>query len=161
MEENQMIEQAAAAPADNTAEVQGVQTEAPQEPEKKYTDDDVDKIIARKIAAERKRMERLFQEDQQTSELEIRERNVLKRELKADARDLLVQQGYPQALAETLNYESREEMLKSIDVIGAAFKAAVYEEVKQRVRGTTPKAGHYNPNAGDALHDAFKSGGAR
>lgn len=162
MDDMQMIDQAAAAPADNAAEVQGVQIEAQQEPERKYTDDDVNKIIARKIAAERKRMERLFQEDQQVSELEIRERNVLKRELKADARDILAEQGHPQALAEMLNYGSREEMLESIKVIGSAFKAAVQEEVAKRVRGVTPKASYGHPiGGGDALHDAFRSGGTR
>ncbi len=44
------------------------------EPEKKYTDEDVDRIIAKKIAAERKRMSKLFNDEQQESELDKREK---------------------------------------------------------------------------------------
>ena len=44
-----------------------------QEPEKKYTDKDLDRIIAKKIAAERKRMTKLFNDDQQESEKSLDE----------------------------------------------------------------------------------------
>lgn len=106
--------------------------------EKKYTDADVDKIIARKIAAERKRMSKLFNEEQQENELDIRERNVLRRELKADAKDALIEQGYPSSLANIMNYESEEDFKRSFEEVINAFREAVQIGIKDALRGNHP-----------------------
>ena len=139
-----------------------VQREAP-EPVKKYTDKDVDRIVAKKIAAERKRMSKLFETEQQTSEIEQRERNVLLRELKADAKDLLVDRGFPSALSSLLNYSSKEAMEQSIDEVGAIFNDAVQRCVRDKLRGSTPigyrgTGGTKETDREKALHDAFVSG---
>lgn len=122
-------------------------------PEKKYTDDDVDKIIARKIAAERKRMTKLFNEEQQESELEIRERNVLKRELMADAKDTLIGRNLPSSLATLLNYESKETLEHSIEEVSKIFQEAVQQGVTNALRGKVPRTG--TTPSGDGLRDAF------
>lgn len=121
-------------------------------PEKKYTDADLDRIIARKIAAERKRMSKMFNDEQQ-SELEERERNVLRRELKADAKDALIESGLPTSLADILKYDSKEEYESSLKTVTSAFREIVRQSVKDSLRGQTPRRG--NPGTGDMIRDAF------
>ena len=107
------IEGAGASTAEDQEGAQGNQEGQHSEPEKKYTDADVDRIIAKKIAAERQRMQKLFTEEQQVSELETREREVLKRELKADAMDALIADGMPSSLATLMDY-SRKTLRKAM-----------------------------------------------
>lgn len=148
--------------AANTEEQAGAQGEEgndrSQASEKKYTDDDVDKIIARKIAAERKRMSKLFNEEQQENEIESRERKVLERELKADAKDALIDQGMPSSLANLMTYSSQEEYDKSFEEVSGVFREALQQEFKRRLAGNPPKAssmGSKEINREKALHDAF------
>lgn len=110
-----------------------------QEPEKKYTDKDLDRIIAKKIAAERKRMTKLFNDDQQESDLDKRERDVLRRELRADAKERLASEGLPVALADLINYGDKEESEKSLDEVTATFRAAVAQGVKDALKGNAPR----------------------
>lgn len=153
-----MIENVEAAATDNQA---GEQDSNPQEPEqeKKYTDADLDRIIARKIAAERKRMSKLFSEEQQETELETRERKVLERELKADAKDRLIEQGFPSCLANLMVYTSAEDHKKSFDEVTSVFSEALSNEFKKRLSGTAPRAGMgtVEINREKALHDVFSS----
>lgn len=115
------------------------EAESGQKPEKKYTDEDVDRIIAKKIAAERKRMSKLFNDEQQESELDKRERDVLKRELRADAKERLASEGLPVALADLINYSDKEESEKSLDEVTATFRAAVAQGVKDALKGNAPR----------------------
>lgn len=110
-----------------------------QEPEKKYTDKDLDRIIAKKIAAERKRMKKLFNDDQQESDLDKRERDVLRRELRADAKERLASEGLPVALADLINYSDKEESEKSLDEVTDTFRAAVAQGVKDALKGNAPR----------------------
>lgn len=110
-----------------------------QEPEKKYTDEDLDRIIAKKIAAERKRMQRVFNEEQQENEIEIRERNVLKRELMADAKDRLVEHGLPYTLSNLMSYEDKDAFEKSYQEVTGIFIKAVQRGVTDALKGNPPK----------------------
>ena len=141
--------------AAGTEEQAGVQSENKQEPEKKYTDADVDRIIAKKIAAERKRMSKLFNEEQQESEIEVRERNVMVRELKADAKDALISDGLPISLANVLNYNSKEDMEASYAEITKVFKEALQQAAIERFRGPVPKASSTVPKGETAIKEAF------
>lgn len=143
MDENEKtVEEVKAA---NTEEQAGAQGEGAQdgatEQQRKYTDADVDKIIARKIAKEREKMSKLFNEGQQESELEIRERNVLERELKADAKESLIADGMPPMLADIFNYGSKDDYEKSYNTVAKAFREIMDEEVKRRFAGPTPRVG--------------------
>lgn len=137
---------AGASAADNQEGTQGDQNDEgaegadnSQAQEKKYTDDDVDRIIAKKIAAERKRMSKLFNEGQQESELEIRERNVAKREMMADAKDALVRDELPYTLAGLMDYTDKESYEASYKEVTKIFRDAVLQGVKNALRGKTPK----------------------
>lgn len=150
----EVAEVAEVAPAEESA---GIQSKEGQEAEKKYSDEDVDRIIARKIAAERKRMQKLFNEEQQVSEIEMREKKVLLRELKADAKDALIEKGLPYSLADVLDYSDKESLIKSMDVVARAFNSAVEAGIKARLRGETPRrGGNYSGGPDDALRNAFR-----
>lgn len=148
-------EEAQAAGAGEQAGAQGEQgAEGQEQPEKKYTDADVDRIIAKRIAAERKRMQKLFEGEQQESELEIRERNVLRRELMADAKDALVDMGLPSSLAKIIDYTDKESFDKSFKEVTGIFGEAVTQGVKNKLRGSAPKVGT-GSREDAALRDAF------
>lgn len=135
------------AEASNAGELEGTGSgdvlgeAAEQKPERKYTDADVDRIIARKIAAERNRMKRIFNEEQQESELEKRERDVLRRELMADARDALLNEGLPSSLAGLINYADKESFEQSYQEVSATFRRAVQDGVRRTLAGAVPKVG--------------------
>lgn len=160
MDEN-MLEQG----VENTEEAQAASVEKQAgtqdykgqeaEQEKKYTDADVDKIVARKIAAERKRMSKIFNEEQQENELEVRERNVLRRELMADAKDLLINDGFPSSLAKLLNYDSEESFGESYKEMTGIFNDAVQTALKDRLRGHTPIRGMTSGNKELTREKAF------
>lgn len=148
------------ASTEEVVEVQGEQVQKQgnakmeQKLEKKYTDQDVDRIVSKKIAAERKRMAKLFNEEQQESELEKRERNVLVRELKADAKDALIRDGLPSTLANLLNYGSEEDFKSSYMEVKKIFEDALQLALKDTLRGQTPRRGVVS--SGDAaLRNAF------
>lgn len=136
--------------------------QTPPAPEKKYTDADVDRIIAKKIAQERNRMQKLFADDQQESELDRREREVTKRELRADAMEALAHDGFPCSLADTFNYNSKEAFDESYKTLTDAFQKAVNEKVRNifmfddRVAHEVPKVGTGAPP--DQSRAAFFSG---
>lgn len=131
------VESADVPAAEESGSVQSEQNE--QKPEKKYTDADVDRIIAKKIAAERNRMQKLFNEGQQENELEKRERNVLRRELVADAKEALLKDDLPPSLADIMNYNSQEEFEESYRIISGAFREIIHREAKRRFAGSAPK----------------------
>lgn len=128
--------------------------QAAAEPERKYTDADVDRIVAKKIAAERQKMQKLLNEGQQESELEIRERNVLKRELMADAKDALLNEGLPISLASVMNYGSKEDYEKSFKELTDVFREALTAECKRHFGMPAPKVSTGN-GEDKAIADAF------
>lgn len=134
-------EEAQAAGVEVQAGAQGEQVAEGQEQlEKKYTDADVDRIIAKKIAAERKRIRTLFEGEQQESEIKKRERDVTRRELMADAKDALIRDGLPVSLASVMDYSDKEAHEKSYQDVTGIFKEAMQQMFKQRFAGSVPKA---------------------
>lgn len=110
------------------------------DPYKKYTDSDVDRIVAKKIAAERSRAAK-----QQNEELEQREREVLRRELVIEARERLADKHLPSSLVDLLNYESKEEFEESYNKVTGVFM----EVAKPKITGRAP----HNPDSGYASRD--------
>lgn len=152
---NMTVDSVGAAGTEGQAGAQG--QENGQGQPKKYTDADVDKIIARKIAAERRRAAKQAEEEQQESDLQHREKELAKRELRADARDELTEKGLPLCVADILNYDSKEGYGQSMEAV-----LAVVDELRkawelERATGTTPRM--YR-NDGDplsqAVRDAFR-----
>lgn len=150
-----VADEAAAAAAEDKAGTQKLDAE-PHQQEKKYTDDDVDRIVSRKLSAQKKRLQKAFEDEHTLSELEQREKNVLMRELKADAKDMLIDRGLPSALAQLLDYSDKDAMSHSLDDVESIFNSSVEQAVKARLRGTPPRRSAGSLKNGEkALHDAF------
>lgn len=153
-------EEVQAAGTEEQAGVQGEQVlDGQQQPEKKYTDADVDRIIAKKIAAERKRMQKLFEGEQQESELEKRERDVTRRELMADVKDRLIADELPSSLASIMDYSDKEANEKSYQDVTGIFREALKQAFVQRFAGRAPHArmdrGSTEINREKAIANAF------
>lgn len=151
------IEQVGAAATEETAEAEAgkgteQETTDPRKA-KKYSDEDLDAIIAKKIARERDRMKRLFEEEKTVSEMDERERNIALREMKADAKDALDERGLPRTLADVLDYTDKETMTASLEKIVEAFNISVQMGVKNVIRGVTPKVSAAPPD--DDIRKAF------
>ena len=151
---NETAGAAAGKPA-GTPEVENEPKEKPVDaPEKKYSDEDLDRILAGKIARERRKLTESIS-SQLAAELDERERNILKRELRA-AQDKLIADRLPPALAERLNYEDKEAFDKSYSSIVKAFQDALAEGVRDALRGNVPRATHNTKwSGGDRVRDAF------
>lgn len=133
----------------------GDDTEREEHQEKKYTDEDVNKIVAKKLKRERERLRKAFDDEQQENEIEKRERDVLKRELKADAKDMLVEEGLPYTLAGLMDYEDKEAFDKSYKEVTSIFREAVQRGVKDVLKGNAPRAS--TGNMKDPIKEAFKA----
>lgn len=69
-----------------------------------------------------------------------RERDILRRELRAEAVQVLVGRGLPGELADALNYEDRESCERSIEQTDRVFRAAVQAGISQRLGQNPPQA---------------------
>lgn len=116
---------------------------------------------AREEAEERARMsgeERMAHDfAQRQAALEARERNILQRELRADAARMLQERGLPGELAGAVNYESAESVQASLNAAEQAFRAAVQLGVEQRMRGSAPGAAHRQASAEISDADYYRA----
>lgn len=130
------------------------------EPEKKYTDDEVNEIIKRrkaewqkqqdkktseaerlgKMTAEEKANERMKALEDRVAEYERRE---AKAEMTKQARNILSDKGITvnDALLANLVAEDAEATKENVENFASMYKAAVEKGIKEAVRGETPRAG--------------------
>ncbi len=123
-----------------------------------YTEEEVNNIIKSRISRERKRAARLQAEGSPERQLEEREKNILKRELKADAKDSLIEAGLPTGIADLLRYDSEDSFEDSYAKVTAFFQKEIEKAAADAERGhskgKTPKAvGGVSPDA--SLRRAF------
>lgn len=159
MDENIMNNETAAEAVEINTDVQSeqeAQESASPSQVKKYTDEDVDRIIAKKIAAERKRAAKALELDTQENEFERREKALEKRELMFDVKERLADEGLPYALANLVNYENRETVEASYKDVIEAFNICVEMGIRNRLKGNVPKVG-----TGDHSDAALRSAFAR
>lgn len=141
------------------ADQAGVQGNADQHEERRFTQDEVNDIVQKRLAKERERLSKVFQEEKQLSELEERERNILKRELRADAIEELHRRDLSPRLADLLDYSSEEELQKSMDEVTTIFRSALSDKIRPRARQSTPPEGMggsgMNTSSDAAIRKAF------
>ena len=91
-----------------------------------------------------------YEQEQRTTDLEKREKEITVRELKAQANVSLTEKGLPMDLAEILNYADAESCNKSIEAVEKAFQTAVEKAVNDKLRGTgAPKGTGNNQSSVD------------
>ena len=120
-----------------------VTEETPDELEDKpgriFTQEELTRIVERKIAKERKRKDNAFLE---------REQQLAQREMRVEARELLADSGLPADLLSALNLSDKETMQQSIKTMQKYFGVNVNG-------GYHPKRGEA-PVKTDPVKDAFK-----
>lgn len=155
MENNEQMEQTV-----ETKE-EKVETKAePKEPEKKYTDADVDKIVQDRLAREQKKREKEVAEAEKLAKMNEKERydyevSELKKELDAlkaeksrsemmtTARQMLSNDGLnvSDALIGVLVTADAEQTNEAVKSFSKLLKAEVDKEVKAQLAGGNPKKG--------------------
>lgn len=69
-------------------------------------------------------------------DLEAKEKELLARELKLDAQDMLKKEDMPIELIGVLNLNSKEELENSFNVLKGCFKEALEKAINNKLRGT-------------------------
>ena len=133
------------------------------EPEKKYTDDDVDRIVKTRLAREREQAKKEKEEAEKLAEMNAQqkaeyERDQLKKELaelkRKDAlaemskvaRKMLTEKGIniaDELLAVMVTTDAAETKL-NIEVFAKMYKADVEAAVKAKLKGESPRVGSGN-----------------
>lgn len=127
-----------------------------QETGKNFSQEDVNKIVNERLARERKKYASMFQDDERSTELEERERNLTIRERKLDCKELFKEKGLPCGLMDLVNYNSKEEYEKSISLIEESFRESLEHSVNNRLRGNgAPRMG-MSVAGGDVIRQAFR-----
>lgn len=129
---------------------------------KTFTQADIDRIIEREQVKWKRAQERAVQtartqaeqlasmtaeqraaheHRQREAELSAREAEITKRELRAQALQMLSAEKMPVELAELLHYQDAEHCSASIEALKKVWSKAVQAGVEARVTGGTPKAG--------------------
>ena len=142
----------------------GQQQEADQQHEERqegqtsprtFTEEEVNDIVRKRLNREREKLTKAFEEGTRESDLDERERKILKRELRADTLEKLAENGMPAGLADLVNYDSAEECEKSLATVSAVFNQAVNEAVRGKARQSTPRDGGGYTGRPDPLAGAF------
>lgn len=133
---------------------------------KTFTQEDVNKMLSKRIAEERAKLEKEtndkilaakteaeklakmnadqkaeYERQKRETELQKRESEITRRELRSTALETLAERGMPKILAEILNYTDADSTSKSIDAVEKAFRTAVQAGIDERLRQDPPKAG--------------------
>lgn len=139
-----------------------------QDPVKTFTQEEVDNIVKGRIAKEKKNWEKKLQDDQteaqklasmsetqkkkyqeekRLKDLDDREAAITRRELTAQAKDQLADNGLPIELAEVLVYTDAESCKESIETVSKAFQKALEKGIEERIKGgRTMKKASSNPD---------------
>lgn len=122
---------------------------------KTFTEEEVNAIVQKRLNREREKLTKAFEEGTRESDLDERERKILRRELRADTLEKLAENGMPAGLADLVSYDSAEECEKSLQTVAAVFNQAVNEAVKSKARQTTPRESGRFSGKPDPIAGAF------
>ena len=153
-------ETAPAAQADNNAATAENAAQSDAQPEKTFTQDELNKILTDRLKAEQKKWEKKAAEEKEEAERvakmtadekakhdhEKRERDFAEREAAlshkertAAARELLIEKGVPVSLVGAVDVSSDEAVSESVEALAKAFTEAVSAEVQKRLASAPPK----------------------
>lgn len=168
----------ASAPADgqqnSTVPQDDKAQDTPAPASKTFSQADVDKIVADRLARQQKKFDAEKEEaaklakmnaDQKAEyaakkreeELTAREAAIQKKELRLEAMNILEENGLPSKLIDCVDLSSAEASKSSIDAIKASFNEAVSAQVDARLKSNPPQYSGGN-NDTDAFLDGFMRG---
>lgn len=105
-----------------------------------------EKARVEKMSADEKRK---HEYEKEMAQLEVDRAEIAKRELVMDAKDALLSKGLSPELHVCLNYSSKEECLKSVDILHAAITDAAEKQVNEKLKGGKPPAAATGTNNTD------------
>ncbi len=134
------------------------QQESTQEGEKTFTQDEVNRIVEKRLNRERSRLNGLLKEDDpREAALLEREKAVAVKELQADAREALAAKGIPAEALELLNYTDKESCDKSMEAVKNLMDAVIRKTAEKFIKGDAPpRKGPSTLDETDAIKAAFR-----
>lgn len=93
---------------------------------------------AEKLAKMDADQKKAYEFDKKLKELERREAEITKRELKSQALEMLTQKNLPSSLVDLLNLTDADSCKASIDAVEKAFSQAVQTDVDNKLKGSGP-----------------------
>lgn len=134
------------------------QQESTQEGEKTFTQDEVNRIVEKRLNRERSRLNGLLKEDDpREAALLEREKAVAVKELQADAREALAAKGIPAGALELLNYTDKESCDKSMEAVKNLMDAVIGKTAEKFIKGDAPpRKGPSTLDETDAIKAAFR-----
>lgn len=111
-----------------------------QHPEK---DMDITQLVAEELkkAAMPEDERRKYEADLKEKELQSREQALAVKELRADAKAILAENGLPESFLDMVVGKDLKDTQDRVKAMKAGFDTAVQEQVSRRLRGTTPRTG--------------------
>ena len=88
---------------------------------------------------------------------EDKEAELIKRELKLDAHNILVERKLNPKILNILDYSSKENCIKSIDTVESILQESLEQAINDRLKGSTPKQS-INNTISCSLEDEIKKG---
>lgn len=132
------------------------------EEEKTFTQSELDGIIKDRLARERARLDKILDSEGFDKELVEREKAIELREMKADAKEALNELEISNVFFDLINFNDRDSMEKSIEIIKDINKnhiePMVQEAVNKRLVGKTPlgATGNCASPKDQGIKNAFK-----
>lgn len=153
-----VVEQDTTKPVETAEQALGTKPEAQPEEELKYSDKQLNDILAKQRSkwekdaeakvSEAQRLAKMNADEKAKYELQKaqdalteREAEINRRELLATAKDELVSRGLPLELTDMLNLESADSVQSSMAALEKVFRASVEAEVNKKLKGTPPNKG--------------------
>ena len=131
-------------------------TGAENESGKIFTQEEVDKIVEKRLNRERKKFSALLNEvDPREAALEERERALTIRELQADVKGILNEKNIPMEALELINYKDKESCYRSIEALETVIIAATNKRIERIIIGGRPPKMATQESTEDNLRDAF------
>lgn len=146
---------------------------ATENKEKTFTQEDIDKIIARTIARERKKAEEEREEaakvakmtaeekarhefEQEKKRFEEERANYLKERTKMNLERKLMENDLDTSLADFLISDDEESSLENLNIFKNIFNSCLEKALEKRLKGQTPKAGGFANREDGITKEQFK-----
>ena len=165
MDDEKVLDEVERDESQSQGQESGQDEQAPKEDEKKYTDKEVDEIVKKRLAREKKKQEeeiaealkeadearklaamdedkkREYEREKMAEKLAYYEAKEVKDKMSATARKMLSEQNITvsDGIVHSLITEDAESTKANIDAFAESFNAAVNKEVEARLKGQTPK----------------------
>lgn len=96
-----------------------------------------------------------YKNEQREADLAKRESAIVKRELMAEAKEQLADEGLPKELADTLDYTDAESCKKSLESVKKIFAAALEKAVNGKLKGNAPHSAAKMPDYDSMSDDEY------